>query len=343
MASHTERTRFRGLLVPLTVFTLAGCAHSGDKLATAERRLAEHAYGNAVRLFQEVGRDECAEGDSPLCCRALLGEAEALLGAGERQAALQAFGRCRERCPQDLTVRRRQYLAEHALDEEPTEAERSLSLSLAYVLDRVSDDVRLIWAGVFLDGEPVGREIMAARPGPHAVEAEVILEVLGGPQRGKRLRLRDGKTVTVSRSWSAPRLALRLRIEQGADASGGRLELTVLENETPTAADSPPAVDDKQGQILSRHVGFALRESGNPPRLPPDLVRQGKGWTVPLDLCVGPAGRVERVRFVAEAPGREPLVDAAVLESVRRWRYGTYRVGDTPRGFCHPIEVDLAR
>jgi hypothetical protein len=40
---------------------------------------------------------------------------------------------------------------------------------------------------------------------------------------------------------------------------------------------------------------------------------------------------------------REPSVDAAILEGVRRWRYGAFKVDGKSYGFCHPHVLDLRR
>jgi TonB family protein len=71
-------------------------------------------------------------------------------------------------------------------------------------------------------------------------------------------------------------------------------------------------------------------------------LRRGEGWKVPTEICVSAAGRVESVEFLRPAPAHDPRADAAILEAVRRWRYGSYRVDGTLRPFCHPHDIDLA-
>jgi hypothetical protein len=36
-------------------------------------------------------------------------------------------------------------------------------------------------------------------------------------------------------------------------------------------------------------------------------------------------------------------VDAAILEAVRRWRYGRFLANGKLRGYCHPHILDLRR
>ena len=80
-------------------------------------------FGSAAKRYRKLSGEECTpEGTGRLCCAGLLGEAEALLALSERQAALKAFERCRQECPTNMEVRRKQFLAEHASDPEPAGA-----------------------------------------------------------------------------------------------------------------------------------------------------------------------------------------------------------------------------
>jgi outer membrane biosynthesis protein TonB len=83
--------------------------------------------------------------------------------------------------------------------------------------------------------------------------------------------------------------------------------------------------------------------TGSDPKFPPEFVQRGSGWRVRTEICVAPDGRVQAIQFVDTAPAHDPVVDATILETVRRWRYGAYKVDGALHGFCHLHEVDLAR
>jgi outer membrane biosynthesis protein TonB len=95
-------------------------------------------------------------------------------------------------------------------------------------------------------------------------------------------------------------------------------------------------------QILAEHLGMSMRTEGSPPRVPRELLRAGEGWKIPAELCVTPQGRVDLIRLLQPGAGRDPRVDAAILEAVRRWSYGQYVLNGVPQPFCHALIIDLA-
>jgi hypothetical protein len=192
---------------------------------------------------------------------------------------------------------------------------------------------------------------MAVTPGNHELEAEAFVEVRGaaGARRPVRLRARHPLTVAPGAGVAELAATARLTLGERPDASLPedrivfQMEVTPLAPAGEAAAPAPaipgaPAVVDR---VLAQHLGLELRVSGDAPRVPPELLRRGQGWKMKTELCISPHGRVERVRFLEPAPAHDPRVDAAVLEALRRWRYGAYRVNGVLQAFCHALAVDL--
>jgi hypothetical protein len=335
----------RALLVLVLACLGASCSHGQSLLNAADSSFHERDYGDAAKRYRKLSAEECTpEGTGRLCCAGLLGEAESLLAVSERQAALKAFERCRQECPTNMEVRRKQYLAEHASDPEREGAPTtSATFTVEHVLGTLSDRAKILWVGLFLDGDVVGREPIGVHPGSHDLEAEALLDAPGG--RGveaRPVRLRARQTFEVpshgEMSWPA---SVRLTLGERSDASLPE-DRTTLEMEVNRPQTPPPALKPAEAEA-ARHLGVELRMSGNDPKFPSDLAQHGAGWRVRTEICVSPEGRVQSIKFLDTAPAHEPRVDATILETIRRWRYGSYKVDGVLRGFCHPHEVDLAR
>lgn len=320
---------------------LAGCAHGNDLLVSAQGSFRERDFERALKRYRNLGNEECTpEGNRRLCCAGLLGEAEALLALQEREAALKAFERCRQECPTDLEVRRKLFQAEHASDPEPDPTTVYASFTVEWVVGGVGEREKIQWVGLFLDGEFIGHEPLTVHKGMHELEAELLLEAPGPDTQGGRrpVRLRSRQPILVPGPSH-----LRLTVAERADASLAEDRFSLeLEPKSPAeraALPGPPAPADP---AVAAKLTLDLRVAGSEPRFPAELSRHGAGWKVPLQLCVGPEGRVRSIEFLENAPAREPRVDAIILESVRRWRYGAYKVDNILTGFCHKHEIDLA-
>jgi hypothetical protein len=320
------------------VALLAGCAHGNDLYVQAEGNFKERDFDGALKRYRKLGSEECApEGNHRLCCAGLLGEAESLLALQERQAALGAFERCRQECPMDVEVRRRQYLAEHANDPEGDPATVTSVVNVEYLLTGLSDRDKILWVGLFLDGELVGHEPLTVHPGAHELEAEILLEARGPDRKGgmSPVRLRARQPIPVPGTDY-----VRITLAERVDASLAE-DRMALEMETKPARDAPVEPKPADPAVASK-LNLDLRVAGHDPQFPTELSRRGAGWKVRTEICVGPEGRVRSVKFLGAAPAHDPRVDAIILESLRRWRYGAYRVDNVLTGFCHPHEVDLA-
>jgi hypothetical protein len=324
-----------GLLLMAT--TLAGaCAHGNDLLVAAQDNYGERDFEAALKRYRKLGNEECApEGTKRLCCAALLGEAESLLALQERQVALKTFERGRQECPTDTDVRRKLFLAEHAQDPEPDPATVTASFTVEHVLTGLGEQDKILWVGLFLDGELVGHEPLVVHPGGHELEAELLLEARRADHAGTPVRLRSRQPIAVP-GPSYVRLTLAERAESSLAEDRLSLELEVKSASDVAAAPKPsdPAVAAK--------LNVDLRVAGQDPKFPSDLTRHGDGWKMRTEICVGPEGRVRSVKFLDAAPAHDPRVDAILLESVRRWRYGPYRVDNVLTGFCHEQDIDLA-
>jgi hypothetical protein len=327
-----------GLL--LTAVVLAGsCAHGNDLLVDAQGNFGERDFEGSLKRYSKLASEECApEGNHRLCCSGLLGEAESLLALQERQQALKSFERCRQECPMDLDVRRRLYLAEHAADPEADPATVTATFTIEHVLGGLADEEKLLWAGLFLDGEFIGHEPLVVHPGAHDLEAEVLLEAQGAEKGGHSpVRLRARQPIGVP----GPNY-VRLTLADRADASLAEDRLS-LEMEVKSASDVTPTAPKAPTADVAAKLNIDLRVAGHDPKFPPELTRHGDGWKMRTEICVGPEGRVRSVKFLDTAPAHDPRVDAILLETIRRWRYGAYRVDNVLTGFCHDHLVDLAQ
>jgi hypothetical protein len=331
----------------------ASCASSPERLYDADRRFEDREFGRALAGYREVAERECAVGaDAALCCDALRGQAESLRELQEAQESLRVLRRARGQCPFDLQVRRRLYEAEHPQIETDTPpAASSVTFSLEMHFGTLGERAKVVWAGLFFDGQLATREPVAARPGQHEVETEIYLDVPGGGgDRGpRRLRLAASKTVTVPSGGSTTavtgKVTLRLE-ERRASLPEERFTLTLEGGELVpgVAGSTPPPPKPNAGpldRILAEHLGISMRTSGGRPKVPRELLRAGQGWKIPTELCVSPQGRVEMLRILAPAPAREPRVDASIFDTIRRWRYGQYILNGVPQPFCHALLVDL--
>jgi hypothetical protein len=323
----------------LTMAALAGsCAHGNDLYVLAEGNFKERDFERSLKRYRKLGGEECTpEGTRRLCCAALLGEAESLLALQERDAALKTFERTRQECPTDTDVRRRQYLAEHASDPEGDPTTVNSVFTVEYLLGGLGERDRILWVGLFLDGELVGHEPLVVHPGAHELEAEILLEARGPDKKGgiSPVRLRSRQPVSVpGPSYLRVALAERAASSLAEDRMTLEIEVKSASDIHPDPVPSDPAV--------ARKLNIDLRVAGEDPRFPPELARHGEGWKVRTEICVGPEGRVRSVKFLDAAPAHDPRVDAIILETVRRWRYGAYRIDNVLTGFCHTHDVDLA-
>ena len=334
--------RPRALLgLVLTAVTLASCAHGNDLYVLAEGNFKERDFERALKRYRKLGSEECTpEGSRRLCCAALLGEAESLLALQEREASLKTYERCRQECPTDTEVRRRQYLAEHASDPEGDPRTVNSTFTVEHVLGGLGERDKILWVGLFLDGEVVGHEPLVVHPGAHELEAEILLEARGPDRNGNvnkmsPVRLRSRQPVAVPGANY-----LRLTLAERAESSLAEDRMT-LEIEVKSASEVKPEPRPSDPAVAAK-LSIDLRVAGQDPKFPPELARHGDGWKVATEICVGPEGRVRSVKFLGPAPARDPRVDAIILETLRRWRYGAYRVDNVLTGFCHSHEVDLA-
>ncbi len=338
----------------LALLALAGaaCASSGALLADADADLRERDFERALDRYRSLKNRECSGGDAALCCRGMLGEGEALLALGERQAAIKTLERCRSQCPRDLDVRRKLYLAEHPADPETPAPTGRASFVVEHDLGRLGERPKITWLGLFLDGELMGREPHAVAPGNHDLEADGFVDV-PGPEGRRPVRLRARAPVVAPRSEPSARLVGTIRVSLGErqdatlpeDRITFQMEavaLTPAEKAKPETPDDPGTTAPKMlGHLLTQHLGLALRVSGARPKVPPELMRRGEGWKIQTEICVATDGRPDTIRFLEPSPAHDPRVDAAVLDTLRRWRYGAYRVNGVLQRFCHPLAVDL--
>lgn len=342
--------RGRGALALVAVGLLVGaCAHGNDLLASADGGLRDRDFEYALKRYRKLSSEECnPEGSQRLCCAGVIGEGRALMALQERQAAIKAFEHGRAECPTDVEVRRQLFLAEHATDPENNDATTQASFTVEHVLSGLGPREKITWVGVFLDGEIVGHDPIAVHPGSHDLDAELLLQAQGAAKGSQTVRLRARQPLDVpAGSVGAFTKNIRLTLTERADASLAEdrlalaLELVPLVEATPAPAGARVTTIGKAGDTPAR-LDTDLRVTGTDPKFPADLAKHGSGWKMRTRICVGPEGQVKSIAFLDTAPAHEPRVDAIVLETVRRWRFGSYRVDGVLQGFCYDTDIDLA-
>lgn len=103
---------------------------------------------------------------------------------------------------------------------------------------------------------------------------------------------------------------------------------------------------------LDRHVGAAAdaertvaAQSGGKlvsrvdPEIPADLRKSSVPHRYLLDVCIRQDGGVGRVRL--SGPLHHPVVDARVLDAVRRWKYEPYEIRGVAVPRCAPVVLAL--
>jgi hypothetical protein len=320
----------------------AGCTSIADRLARADQQRHDLAFGSALGQYRAVGQDACSEGSEgdAACCRALLGEAVCSLELGERASAIHAAERARRRCPHDLEARR--LLHEVRRPEAVTPVPPAYRVPLAIEVDPrgLPRAARVTWLAVFVAGVPVGTEAIELGPGTHEVEAELALAPPAGREEPPML-LHDRGTLTVSGAGAPGGEARLLRLTVDASPTP-RLTLTI-QPLVPLPIGPMAKLPPEQALIFLQKIGPALRESAPRPRVPPEHRRRGPHWEMPVTLCVDPSGNVTTLRLASTGPGRHPRVDGAVLDAVRAWRYGVFRLNGVAQAYCHDEALDLAR
>jgi hypothetical protein len=208
--------------------------------------------------------------------------------------------------------------------------------NVEYALSGLGERDKIIWVGLFVDGEFAGHEPLTVRPGAHELEAELLLEARGPDRKGSMspVRLRARQPIPIPGTGY-----IKVTLAERADASLAE-DRMALEIEARNNRDAP--VEPRPDPAVASKLNLDLRVAGQEPQFPPELSRRGSGWKVHTEICVGPEGRVRSVKFLGAAPAHDPRVDAIILETLRRWRYGAYRVDNVLTGFCHLHDVDLA-
>ena len=186
----------------------------------------------------------------------------------------------------------------------------------------------------------MGHDPLAVRAGTHELEVEALVDVRGA---GAPVRLRARQPVVIAHGSMYMPLGAALRLTFGARSEASmpdsRLTLDLDPVTVTEAPPPPPPVPAAPGPLVP---DLRLRVAGEDPSPPAELGHRGAGWKVRTEICVGPEGRVQSIELLDAAPARDPRSDAIVIEALRRWRYGSYRVDGVLRGFCHLHDADLA-
>jgi TonB family protein len=178
--------------------------------------------------------------------------------------------------------------------------------------------------------------LTARRPAdryPNAATAAAALRALARPRWRPRLP-------------ALPRPRVAMAMASGfAVALGGALFLGGLPPRPPPAPpeQSAPATPGTPPRSLPPEAGraqLAIDPTVAPylPRVPPELAGTGAQSTVLLRICVSAAGSVDRV-FTMK--GGNPRIDAAIVQTVRTWKYKPYQVDGRPVPFCTTLRYSL--
>jgi TonB family protein len=273
---------------------------------------------------------------------------DALLAAGQKQAAYDKYEETRERCLKFHPVRRQLFLLRQPAPLPAVEGEaQPIDVWLDVDVDaQVGDDIRLAAFVAYLDGHPVAPIPSALRmaPGAHELAVEVYLEPSDAGALGGPVRMDVRHPIVVPRSLvgqksTSGRALVRLRDSRARGSIGDRVTIDTVA--PPVAA---PDLGPDGPVMLAPNVGGKLlrtdvNQSPHKPRLPPSLNR--KGFTVwgLYKVCVDADGAVTWVTTMKSA--HSPTLDASWKTAIRTWRYQPHQVDGKPRAFCVPLRLQV--
>ncbi|HEY0714036.1 MAG TPA: hypothetical protein VGF45_15250 [Polyangia bacterium] len=276
------------------------------------------------------------------CCAALTSVGDALLAAGQKQAAYDQYETTRERCIWFHPVRRRI----HELLHPPVPAAEGVSPTNLFVSVEVDaqlgDEIVLTGHLAYLDGEVVvakaGR-YSSLLPGGHQMTVELYIransKALGPPVR---MDVKETLILPKARAGQAglsSKLLVRLRDRGGPGTLAERL---IIEKVLSQPSPSPTA---GERVMLAPSVGSALRLSGPPPQLavPPDPSFSGKTVWALYRVCVDVDGVVDDVHTMKSTDNAR--IDAKWVAEVRSWRYRPHMHNGQRHPFCTPVRLQV--
>jgi TonB family protein len=91
-------------------------------------------------------------------------------------------------------------------------------------------------------------------------------------------------------------------------------------------------------QSLSPQVGTLQKESGDMPPFPSSLMHDKLVYRVETKICVSTNGAVYRLT-IRKRSGT--ILDANVVDTVKKWRYRPLTVNNEPVPFCYPVTFEF--
>ena len=285
------------------------------------------------------------------CCVAMTSVGDALVEAGQTQAAYDQYEKTRDECPRFHPVRRPLFtLRQAAPTHDPKLADAPMTdVRLDVDIDmQVDDDVVLAWFAPYLDGELMNTQPNATtriRPGAHELAVEIYLRPRAHGALGGAVRMDVRNSMILARPLAGQKdvagaVLVRLRDIGGGGTIGDRVKF-----ETELWQFKPSAVESRDEVLLAAPVAGPLRlsdvsQSPHTPRLPPYLNLAGtKLWGLYF-VCVDGNGAVSRVRTMKSA--LNPTIDVYWKTAVRTWRYRPYLVDGQPRAFCSVLRLEVS-
>jgi TonB family protein len=91
-------------------------------------------------------------------------------------------------------------------------------------------------------------------------------------------------------------------------------------------------------QSVSPQVGTLQKESGDMPPFPSYLMHDKLVYVVQTKICVSTTGAVSRLTIKKRSG---TILDANVVETVKKWRYRPLTVNNAPVPFCYPVRFEF--
>ena len=328
--------------------TLAGaCGHGGGPNLPSPTPTVPVPHG--VQAAQALADRTCESGGilsnappaSNDCCVALTAVGDALLAAGQKQAAYDSYEETRTRCVRFHPVRRKSFLVRQTIPPVTDPSIPMTDVALGVDVDvQLEDDISLAWFAAYLDGQPVdatpGASI-AIVPGAHELNVEIYLQPrlrndLGGSVRmDARVAVGMPRPLAGQKGIAGSALVL-LRDRGGQGEITDRVQTTAELKQLALPPVGTNAPQRPSADITRKLRIFAAQKKPGRLRLPAVFERPGTDLSGLFDVCVDDSGVVELVRTLKSSGNL--VVDALWKTEMRTWRYRPYQLDGQPRSFC---------
>jgi hypothetical protein len=350
----------RGCFVPaaFVVAVALSCRHappSGPPPAPGSVEAARAAVSD-----QCTNASLALEGPPPSndCCQALTSVGDALLAAGQQQAAYDDYENTRSLCLRYHPVRRRIYELRFPDRVAPSDApmtDASVDIDIDVEIES-NGDLWVVGLEAYLDGTPWPLEsakVGRLAPGIHHVNVELYVQSRARAKWEAPVRIDAKSALLLPQALAGANPVSASVLVQITDSGEGKLteritQLSTIGNfravevPSPKPAPAPPPANAPIMLPPNTTVGKRLsdvNDARHKPSIPPHLNQRGMVLWGLYKVCVNRQGTVERVRTIKSA--LNPAIDLNWKTTIRTWRYQPYTVNGRPVPFCSPVRLQV--